>query len=172
MLDLAINKDYETQLKKAYAEAVVTERCKYYITYGWVDYEVSISRNEWDNYQRVSVKNGKVIGYLSGDTQRAKNVVTSLSIISFAETPEEKMEYAKDIRTYFKCLLKKFDKIKFTVAIGNKVEKNYDKFVDSLNGRIIGISIDDAMLADGTKLDMKYYEILKKNLPSNILDKL
>jgi hypothetical protein len=54
----------------------------------------------------------------------------------------------------------RFNKLNFTVARGNPIEKTYDKLIKRYNGRIVGILEQEARLIDGRLYDVKEYELL------------
>jgi hypothetical protein len=45
------------------------------------------------------------------------------------------------------------------VVIGNRVEKNYDRLIKRLNGRIVGVLKNDVKLINGNICDRKLYEV-------------
>jgi len=163
MLDISFK--HEAKLKKAYTAHITSERCKYFSVAGWTSYDIDIVKDDWSTIQKVSIKNDEVIGFFSAQREPITNIISSVQIISFAKNDDEKYEFSKDLKIFFRYLIKNFKKIKFAVVVGNKIEKNYDRFIELLGGRIIGISINDGILQDGALVNLKYYEILnKKNI--------
>ncbi len=61
----------------------------------------------------------------------------------------------------------KFRKLRFSVIVGNPVEKSYDKMVQKYGGRIVGIYYKEQQLIDGEIYDQKLYEILRENYLNN-----
>ncbi|MDE7445913.1 MAG: hypothetical protein K2N15_09485 [Lachnospiraceae bacterium] len=64
----------------------------------------------------------------------------------------------KDIFTKFN-----FNKLKFSVVIGNPIEKAYDKAIKRYGGKIIGIEKQETRLIDGKLYDVKRYEIMRSD---------
>ena len=62
----------------------------------------------------------------------------------------------------------KFRKLKFSVCIGNPIEKSYDKMIEKYNGRIVGTYLKDAKLFDGEYCDRKVYEIFREDYLKSI----
>ena len=68
-----------------------------------------------------------------------------------------------------------FQKLNFTVTVGNPIEKTYDKLVNRYGGRVVGVRRMDVKLMDGKLYDVKEYEILasdyfnKENIYKNSL---
>ena len=57
----------------------------------------------------------------------------------------------------------KFNKLKFSVIVGNPIAKSYDKMIQKYGGRIVGIYEKETRLIDGEYYDEKIYEILREN---------
>ncbi|PTY93121.1 hypothetical protein B5V90_03045 [Heyndrickxia sporothermodurans] len=74
------------------------------------------------------------------------------------------MQLFKDIFMKFH-----FRKLKFGVTIGNPAEKFYDKYLDKIGGRVVGIYKEEDILMDGNLYDFKAYEILDKDFLKAIL---
>lgn len=120
---------------------------------------LQIDTDTWNRHQFVSVKNGRVIGYIEYSISRSSNSASSLSIINFTD---DKVTFAMDLKHVLTDIFEKykFRKINFSVIIGNPIEKSYDKMVKKYGGRIVGTYKDDVVLIDGEYYDRKTYEIL------------
>ena len=156
MLDVAIK--YKEQLDKLQYELWFSDKYKYWNNSIYYK-EFQINSDTWNKHQFVSVKDGKVIGYIAYSIARETNSVYSLSVINFSDN---KIIFGKDLRQALNDIFDKyrFNKIDFTVVIGNPIEKTYDKMVKKYGGNIIGIKRDEAKLIDGKFYDLKLYEIL------------
>lgn len=156
MLDVAIK--YKEQLDKLQYELWFSDKYKYWNNSIYYQ-EFQINSDTWNKHQFVSVKDGKVIGYIAYSIARETNSVYSLSVINFSDN---KIIFGKDLRQALNDIFDKyrFNKIDFTVVIGNPIEKTYDKMVKKYGGNIIGIKRDEAKLIDGKFYDLKLYEIL------------
>jgi hypothetical protein len=95
--------------------------------------------------------------------KRLENSVWGLRIIHFGGKDAPcRYVFGKDVITAIKDIFEKyrFNKLNFAVALGNPVEKTYDKLVRRYNGRIVGIKEQETRLIDGRLYDLKEYEIL------------
>ena len=111
----------------------------------------------------VSVYKGEVIGMISYRIKRAENMAWGFHIVHFGgKDAPHKYIFGKDVLTAIKDVFEKygFSKLDFGVAVGNPVEKTYDKLVKRYNGRIVGIWKQETKLMDGKLYDQKEYEIL------------
>jgi hypothetical protein len=111
----------------------------------------------------ASVYDNNVLGMIGYSIKRPENAVYGLYIVHFGG-PESLHRYifGKDIMTAMKDIFEKyrFNKLNFTVVIGNPIEKTYDKLIRRYNGRIVGTKEQETRLIDGKIYDVKEYEIL------------
>jgi hypothetical protein len=111
----------------------------------------------------VSVLNNELLGMIGYSIRRAENSVWGLHIIHFGG-PQASNAYifGKDVMTAVKDIFEKFrfNKLNFSVVVGNPIEKTYDKLVRWYNGRIVGIREQETRLIDGKLYDVKEYEIM------------
>lgn len=143
--DIAFDPFYQFQQFKSYRETFKVSDD----TYNAVDF--------------ASVYNNEILGMIGYQVNRDANCVFGLNIISFNQ--KEKQLYfifGKDVMTAIKNVFEKhgFNKIGFSVIIGNPIEKTYDKLIKRYNGRIVGIKKQETKLLDGKLYDVKLYEIL------------
>jgi hypothetical protein len=160
MLEYA--KKYEDKLKELFLDIAFDpfyqfENCGvYYETF-------KLSESTWESHNFVSVYNNEVLGMIGYQIRRTDNAVYGLHIIHFGgpDAPHQYI-FGKDIITALKDIFEKyrFNKINFSVVIGNPIENTYDKLVKRYNGRIVGIREQETRLIDGKLYDMKEYEIL------------
>lgn len=161
MLDLAVK--HKNELEVLFSNIAFQDKFKYANYNNYYTYNVEFANDSWLNLEFVSVdKNNKVIGFLSGKLDRNNNAVSSLRVINFYDL---NYTFSKDFHQFLHDLFVKFDfnKINFTVIVGNPAEKMYDKYIKKYNGRIVGTYKDDVKLFDGKYYDLKAYEILKKD---------
>ena len=163
MLDLAIK--HEDKLKKEMIGVMFVEKYKFENVASY--YNETIIKKDWvgwSNIQMVSVnKEGEVIGYFSVDLCRDTFNLSNLHIINFTD---DKVLFAKDLKSFFMKLTKREDirKLNFSVAIGHPIEKSYDKMVEKYGGRITGTKKEDVKLFDGKLYDLKGYEIFMDSI--------
>jgi hypothetical protein len=163
MLEYA--KKYEEELRKIFFDVAFDP---FYNFYQYAVYReiFELPKDTWSGNHFVSVFQGAVIGYIGYSIKRAENQVTCLNAAHFGgETAKNKFIFGKDLMTALKDVFEKFgfNKISFTVVIGNSIEKTYDKLVRIYGGRIVGIFRQDVRLIDGKLYDAKYYEILAED---------
>jgi hypothetical protein len=122
-----------------------------------------LPKGTWDSHHFVSVYKDNILGMIGYQIRRVENSVDGLHILHFGgrDAPHRYI-FGKDIMTAIKDIFKtfRFNKLNFTVVIGNPVEKTYDKLINRYNGRIVGIKEQETRLIDGRLYDVKEYEIL------------
>jgi RimJ/RimL family protein N-acetyltransferase len=160
MLDYA--KKYESELVKLYQDIAFDP---FYNFHQFSTYRETfkVPDDTMSGHQFVSLFNKEVLGYISYGIQRIENSVTSLGIIHFGgKDAEGGAVFGRDVMTALKDIFEKFgfNKITFCVAVGNPIEKTYDKLIKRYGGRIVGTFKKDIKLIDGKLYDVKHYEIL------------
>lgn len=153
---------YEEELKKLFISVMYEEKYMYYFM-GWNEtYECD--KNNWNTHEFVSVdKEGNVLGYISYNVNQRSDNASSLSIINFGDN---KIIFGKDVFKAILDIFKKYryNKLTYSVHIGNPIEKTYDKLTKKYGGRIVGIYEKETKLLDGKFYDLKLYEMLKENV--------
>jgi hypothetical protein len=168
LLDLAIN--YEEVLIYKLRQTWFQDKYKYYnfFTY-FLDFKAD--NDSWNKHQFVSIdKNGDVVGFISYDIDRVAHNCHSLSIINFTDNITI---FANDLKQVLTDIFEKFkfNKLKFSVVIGNPIEKSYDKIIGKYGGKIVGVEEKEVKLFDGEYYDVKLYEIHRSNYNSNKIKK-
>jgi len=125
------------------------------------------AEDDWNYIQMVSIDptlpdTNKVCGYFFAHVNRASNVVKNIGAINFYL--DRKLTFGKDLKQFLESLFLKFNfkTITFDVAVGNPIEKSYDKLVKHYNGRIVGTFEKNYKIADGTYVDIKWYQVNKE----------
>jgi len=155
---------YKEKIYKYKCNFALDERYKYFDCSSSMSFNIDIEDNSWNKIQLVSLdKNNNPIGYFQASIDRSAYNVSSLKIANL--TPKANFTFAKDLEQFFLDLFNKynFNKINFTVVIGNPAETMYDKLVKHYGGRVVGIYKNDQKLWDGKIYDIKAYEILKED---------
>jgi len=119
-----------------------------------------MEKDDWNKIQKVSVLDGNVIGYFSATISQVTNSVSEVSAINFGHP---RFTFSKDLRDFL-LSLSKFNKINFSVVVGNPIESMYDKYVGSVGGRVVGTFNNDVKLINGRLADRKWYEITGEQL--------
>ncbi len=157
MLDIAIN--HLEELKKKMNSIWFQDKYKYYnFNAYYSDFEVS--KDTWSEHQFVSLNsNNEVIGYIGYSINRTANYCHELGIINFSD---DKLTFGRDLKQVVSDIFEKFNfqKLKFSVVIGNPIEKSYDKIIKKYGGCVVGIYANETKLMDGKYCAVKHYEIL------------
>jgi len=137
------------------------EYLKYYT--GLYFQEKEFSSDEWNSISVVSIRGGKVLGFFSAGIDRSSHNVSNFGIFNMSKIPDP--TFVRDLFKFVDELFTvyKFGKIDFFCYAGNPAEKQYDKAIGKLGGRIVGTKKKEQRLYDGTMADQKMYEILSEN---------
>lgn len=160
MIDSAVN--HIEELKKKFNSIWFQDKYKYYNYNMWYD-NFEVDNNTWHRHQFVSIdSNGNVIGYISYSVNRQTYNASELAIINFSDNI---FTFGKDLKQVLVDIFEKFkfEKLSFSVVVGNPIEKSYDKLIAKYGGFIIGISTQETKLYDNEYYPVKYYEILREN---------
>lgn len=153
---------YKDQLRIKMSEIFLDRAYRYYFVGGREYIELNINEDTWNSYSFVSVdSNDEIVGMIAAEIDRVAYGVTEISAINFANS--KKLLYAKDMNSVFKFLLSKnFNRIGWTVIVGNPAEKQYDRYCKNNGCRIVGIK-RNAVCIDNQLFDIKMYEINPKD---------
>ncbi len=90
-----------------------------------------------------------------------------LGVINFSDN---KIVFGMDLGQALNDIFEKykFRKLKFSVFIGNPIEKSYDKMIEKYGGRIVGYYKEETRLIDGEYYDEKLYEITREEYLKSI----
>ena len=160
MLDFAIK--YKEKLQEMFVNTWYKDKYKYYHFTTHCN-TPEFKDSTWDYHDYVSLDSqGNVIGNLYYRVDRVTENVSNLCIINFSDN---EVIFAKDLLQVIKDIFEKFNfnKLSFSVVVGNPAEKGYDKLIQKYNGRIVGIKEKETKLFDGKYYDVKLYEILREN---------
>lgn len=160
MLDIAIK--YQSQLKSKFLSIWFDDKYKFF-NYDMYYRDKDLDTETWNRHQFVSLNSeGEVIGYIGYSVCRQTYNAVSLSIINFSNN---KIVFAKDLKQALTDIFEKFNfnKLNFSVVIGNPIEKSYDKICQKYGGRIVGIYKNETKLFDNQFYDVKHYEILRED---------
>lgn len=160
MLDIATN--HIEEVKHKMKQIWFQDKYKYY-NYNEYYREIDIADETWDTHQFVSLdNNGNVIGYIDYQINRQTYNCHNIGIINFSNN---KISFGMDVGQVLTDMFKKFkfNKLTFSVVVGNPIEKTYDKMVNKYGGRIVGVYEKETKLIDGEYYDVKVYEITRNN---------
>jgi len=156
---------YKTKLQDEYKLIVYNDKYKFYFCSSYWNYEFDVSGNS--NYYQIDFvsvdENDNVIGFLGANINRDINKIDSLRIINFKNKCN--IIFSKDLYKFLNELftVHNFNKIEFSVVVGNDIEKMYDKYCLKNSGRIVGQYKEHVKLTDGKLYDYKIYEIFRED---------
>lgn len=165
MLDLAIK--HVDQLQDKMLSTWFDDKYKYFHCSNWYSNEKIVKNDTWNQHQFVSVNTaGEVIGFISYEIKRAENYACALAAINFSD---QKMTFGKDLGQCIQEIFEKFkfEKLKFSVVVGNPIERTYDTLIEKYGGRVVGTFQKDVKLIDGEYYDFKLYELTRENYLKN-----
>ncbi len=156
--------NYIEKMNEKFRDWSLDERYKYY----FLDYYEDLEgvKSDW-NGRRLLIcnKEEESLGLLTYSIDRVTNNVRSLCLIKDLDKNTDNFLFTKEILQILDDLFikYKYNKLSFSVAIGNSAEKFYDKWIEKVGGRIVGVKEKDSITIFGDKVDMKMYEVLKEN---------
>ena len=115
------------------------------------------SDDNWYCHEFVSVKNNEVIGYITYSTKRNPRIAYDFYAVNYTDSPIFAIDLLRAIDNIF--IEFGFQKIDFSVIVGNPIEKSYDKLISMYGGRVVGVLKNDVCLLDGNIYDKKLYEL-------------
>ena len=151
---------YQDQLATLYQAAWFDDRYKYYFTSH--HRILKLEDNTWEWHEFVSIDGeGKVLGYIYYRIDRWTNNCYNFGAINFTNNPLFGRDVIQVIRDIFEKF--NFNKLHFSVVVGNPVEKTYDRLCQKYGGHILCIEKAETKLMDGKYHDMKRYEIFRED---------
>lgn len=149
------------ELKKKFHETWFDDKYKYF--HGDTHYsEIDIDKDTWNKHQFVSLYGGHVSGYIGYCINRRTNNVDGLAAINFKD---HRTAFGLDLGDVVVDIFEKykFNKLNFSVIVGNPIENSYDRLIEKYGGRVVGVFEKHAKLIDGEYYDEKFYEITAEN---------
>lgn len=164
---LEIAQLHESELKEKFHHTWFKDKYKYYYADTFCS-EFKVEPDTWNKHQFVSLYHNdydpediEVIGYIEYDINRRTNNVHSLAAINFSDYKTFGVDLGRAVCDIFEKF--KFNKLNFSVVVGNPIEQSYDKLVEKYGGRIVGYFEKEVKLIDGKYCDEKLYEITAEN---------
>ena len=166
MLEFAIH--HKEEVEKLYRLAVTRPNSLFYSMGVYMNFDPQIKPSTWEELQFVSLHKGKVIGYLACDVNRGAHAANHLRMIFLSEGNLHSALFGIDCRKFFRKLFFEynFNKVNWSVIIGNPAEKKYDAICSHLNGCVVGTKKKETRLTDGKLYDLKMYELHRVDLPT------
>ena len=154
---------YKEKLEEKLKTIFFDDKYKFLFADGYPEM-LDIKNDAWNYSQFVSIDKNEVIGFIEYQIVRSSRNARNLVIIGFDNNPI----FARDLLQTFDEMFNKYGlhKITFLAATDNPITKIYDKYIEKLGGRIVGILKEHWMLWDGKYCDVKEYEILGSSYKS------
>lgn len=155
--------DYSNDIEKFILNCENEEYLKYWVNSTYFSSFSSSKSSHGEIGRAILDRDDNLLGYIKAGIDREYRTVESLAFINTTKKPN--LTFAKDSYKFIIELFTKYNflKIKFFVVVGNPAESIYDRLIEKLNGRVVGIFKEDVMLYDYKYYDIKHYEILKSN---------
>lgn len=153
---------YKEELQNLYYDIWYDDKYKYYNN-GCYWRACEVKDDTWNAHEFVSIdKDGNILGIISYEADHLNPVARHLSILNFGGNP---LIFGRDVMKVVRDIFEEynFNKLSFTVVVGNPIEPTYDRLIAKYGGRIVGIAKDDVMLQDHKRYDIKMYEILRRD---------
>ncbi len=125
----------------------------------------SIPQDTGDSQFRYFVslgEGGEVNGLFSYRIDHECNFACYFGAINFSDC---KLQFGHDLYQCIDDIFCKFymNKLEFSVIIGNPIEKSYDRIVEKMGGRVLGIRRACAKDMAGNYHDEKIYEVMRED---------
>jgi hypothetical protein len=160
MLDYA--KKHEDKLKALWCECAFNPYYKY-VSLGPIHYDIKLPDSTEYQHDFVSVYEGELIGYISYNINRITGGVYNLCVLHFGgDNGKHKYIFGRDVITALQDVFVKyqFNKISFSVIIGNPALSMFERIVKYYGGSVVGIMRSECRLYDSNMYDVKLFEIL------------
>jgi len=154
------------ELNNKFSMTVLDQHYKFYHL-SYVEPMIDLEKTFWNKVALVSLNNNnEVCGFFKAEWARPENYISSVSIINFDK--ENQTLFAIDTIRFFKYLMidLKAKKVNFYAVIGNPAIKNYDRLVEKLGGRVVGIRKYNYLIGN-EYYDSKLYEIINDHWECN-----
>lgn len=157
---------HEEELRARFQNRITDSDMRFYCFQSYVDYELTVDRNDWKRIQFVSVtRSSGVSAYFEARINRESLVVEDLLIASLRATGLP-FEAAVDGFRFVAYLLEErgFRKVFFRFIRDNPFGPQYVRLVEELAGcgSVQGLLTEYVTLADGRAYDLVIVEIRKQ----------
>lgn len=155
---------YADKLKEKMLSIWFNDKYKYWnADIYFQDFEVD--KDTWNRHQYVCVNSqGEVTGYIGYCINRRADNCHSLNAINFGQENSDTIRFGDSLYRVIRDIFEKFkfNKLNFSVIVGNPIEASYDKLIEKYGGRIVGYFKNEVKLYDGQYCDEKLYEITRE----------
>jgi len=161
MLRYAI--EYRSELAIEWLSSIGRTQNKYLICCGYNGFNFEVKEDDYHELQMVSLKHGRILGYFSCSFDRTCRKAYEIIAVNFLG--EKNLSFARDMFSFLDGIFVKYgmNKVEWSVTIGNPAEAQYDRIIKRYGGKVIGIRHETCSLVDGTRCDMKLYELMRRD---------
>ncbi len=160
MKELAIL--HEEAIRKLFYRHAHDPKYMYYWNYSYRS-KYTAPESTWEKVEyAILLEDGSVGGLVGYSTERNAMVADSLAAINFTCPPAVFAHHLLELFTEMFVTFS-FRKCRWTVCVGNPAEAHYDRLVEKLGGRIVGVFEKEDKLLDGSYTDRKMYEVMRDN---------
>lgn len=149
---------YDDLLEREFMKIWYVDKYKFW-NFGSYYERFEVDDSTFVKHQFVSINSKEdIIGYIGYDIDRETGVVSAFNIINFTD---KKAIFGADVMQAIDDIFIKFGfyKMEFDMIVGNPAEDMYNKFIKTYGGRIVGTYKGHTILMDGTRHDLRLYEI-------------
>lgn len=154
---------YEAEIRAKFMDVWYDPAYQFYFC-GAYHEPFSLPENgDWHCRHFVSLnKEGEVNGLIGYAIDHECNLAHNFGAVNFGGS---KIEFGLDLARVIDDIFVKFgmNKLEFNVICGNPIEKSYDKIINKIGGRIVGIRKDRAKDLAGNFHDDKIYEVMRED---------
>lgn len=160
--------DYTEELKRVDRQAWLNPDMKWYYNSAW-NKEIEVSTDDWNYIQMVSADDdGNVLGYFHVAVDEIPGNLQNLGVINYGNKCN--YTFASDFYRflYYLFIERGFQRLEWSVTIGNPIEKMYDRFCKKVGGNIVGITHKSAVLMNRQLVDEKIYEVFQEGVQAYV----
>lgn len=155
--------DFKTEIQEQYDRIKYDDKYRFLFVHKINKNDVFDFRNDKEDcLEYVSVREGKVIGYMFAKVEKDWNMISNLKILNFES--KGNITFAKDLYEFLEGLFNAgFRKLQFKCITENPILKMYIKYVERYGGSCVGTFHDSIILSDGKVYDYILFEVFKKD---------
>lgn len=116
-----------------------------------------VAADDWSQVQRVSVEDGRVVGFLEATVDRETRGVSNLSVVNFEPG---NVTFAMDLRRFMLGLVAEFVVVRWSCVSGSPNEELWGRAAEAMGGRRVGMAQRYHRMPGGELADAVFFEVL------------